>query len=126
VSADEVLAANDAFYSAFNKRDMAAMDAIWAETARALCVHPGWNALLGRDAVMQSWRGILTNPAQPRIMSGGATVELVGDVAVVICRELVGGAPLVATNLFVLEDGTWKIFHHHSGPVAQVTRPTDA
>jgi hypothetical protein len=36
----------------------------------------------------------------------------------VVCRELVGGSALVATNLFVLEGGRWRLFHHHSGPVA--------
>jgi hypothetical protein len=35
----------------------------------------------------------------------------------VICRELVAGSPLVATNVFVLEDEGWKLVHHQSGPV---------
>lgn len=115
---DEVLAANDAFYGAFNRKDVDAMDTLWASGARVQCIHPGWNALAGREAVIESWRTILSNPAQPRIMSGGASVALVGEVAVVVCRELVSGTPLVATNLFVREDGAWKLFHHHSGPVA--------
>lgn len=117
----EVLAVNDAFYGAFNRKDMAAMDAIWASKARVQCIHPGWNALAGREAVMASWRSILSNPTQPRIMSGGASVDVVGGVAIVVCRELVAGAPLVATNLFVLEDDGWHIIHHHSGPVAHTS-----
>ena len=116
---DEVLTANDAFYSAFNSKDMAAMDAIWAARVRVQCVHPGWNALAGRAAVMESWRGILANPDQPRITAGAAVVTIVGDVAVVVCRELVAGVPLVATNLFVREDGAWKLCHHHASPVAR-------
>lgn len=115
----EVLAANDAFYRAFNRKDLAAMDAVWASQARVQCIHPGWNVLVGREAVMASWRAILSNPDQPRIMSGGASVDFVGAIAVVVCRELVAGTPLVATNLFVREAGGWKLFHHHASPVAQ-------
>lgn len=119
-STADVLAANDAFYRAFNQRDIAAMELLWARSTDVGCIHPGWNVLQGRQAVMSSWRGILANPDQPRIVSGGATVILLGGVAVVLCRELVAGAPLAATNLFVLEDGVWRIAHHHSGPVSFV------
>jgi len=118
VSEDDVLAANEAFYRAFNQKDPEAMDAIWAQTAMVTCIHPGWNTLTGRDRVMESWRGILTNPSQPKIVSGGATVSFFGDAAVVLCRELVAGSPLAATNIYALEDGAWKLVHHQSGPVS--------
>ncbi|HEU0074555.1 MAG TPA: nuclear transport factor 2 family protein [Dehalococcoidia bacterium] len=111
------LAANEAFYAPFNQKDAALMDAIWADSADVTCIHPGWNLLQGRDGVLESWRNILTNPAQPRIVTGGAKVSLHGSIAVVVCRELVGGSPLIATNVFVLESETWKLLHHHSGPV---------
>ncbi len=116
----DVLAANDAFYRAFNDRDIEAMDALWALAPEIWCIHPGWNLLSGRDAVMESWRAILANPEQPRIVAGGASVFTREDVAVVTCRELVAGAGLAATNVFVREDGAWRMMHHHSGPVAQV------
>ena len=119
---EAVLEANDAFYRAFNQKDVAAMDAVWAQSTEVGCIHPGWNVLRGRDAVMESWAGILSNPAQPRIVSGGAAVIFLGEVAVVLCRELVAGSPLAATNLFVQEDGAWKLAHHHSGPVSYSPR----
>jgi ketosteroid isomerase-like protein len=111
------LAANEAFYDAFNQKDVALMEAAWAESPDVTCIHPGWNLLRGRDAVLASWRNILGNPAQPRIVMGGAEVAVRGEIAVVACRELVAGSPLVATNVFVLEDEAWKLLHHHSGPV---------
>ena len=114
---DAAMAANEAFYDAFNQKDIDAMAAVWAESDDVSCVHPGWNLLLGREAVLESWRNILTNPAQPRIVMGGASVKLRGAVAIIICRELVGGSPLVATNVFILQDEAWKLLHHHSGPV---------
>jgi ketosteroid isomerase-like protein len=114
-----LLNANEAFYRAFNQKDIEAMADVWSATHEVTCIHPGWNVLRG-DEVMTSWRGILANPDQPRIVTGGANVSFAGDVAIVVCRELVGGGPLVATNVFVTEDGRWKLLHHHSGPVAAV------
>ena len=115
---EDVLAANEAFYRAFNQKDSAAMDEVWARSATVSCTHPGWNLLTGRDRVMESWRGILTNPNQPKIVTGGATVNFFGDAAVVLCRELVAGSPLAATNIYVLEEGSWKLVHHQSGLVS--------
>ncbi len=50
---DAVLAANRAFYRAFNERDDAAMDLIWAPTGAVVCLHPGSRrSTIGR----RSWR----------------------------------------------------------------------
>jgi ketosteroid isomerase-like protein len=117
---EDVLAANAAFYRAFNTKDYAAMEAMWAQSAPATCVHPGWFLLEGRDLVLDSYQGILNNAGQPRIVVGGTVATTYGDIAVVLCREFVGGAPLLATNIFTREAGEWRIFHHHAGPVAQL------
>jgi ketosteroid isomerase-like protein len=116
----DVLAANAAFYAAFVARDMAAMEALWAQSVPVTCLHPGWNLLSGREDVLGSWRAIIGNPDQARIVAGGATVRLLGDAALVVCRELVGGNPLAATNVFIQEEGAWRLVHHQSGPVMQV------
>ena len=115
---EDVLAANEAFYRAFNQRDMDLMSALWADTNDVTCIHPGWNALERRERVLDSWRAILGNPGQPRIVTGGATVTFRDNVAIVLCRELVAGSPLIATNVFVQEGEGWKLLHHQSGPVA--------
>ena len=58
----ELLFANEAFYHVFRSRDLAAMEALWARRAPIACVHPGWQALITREAVMASWSDILSNP----------------------------------------------------------------
>lgn len=117
---EDAIAANAEFYDAFNRHDVGAMDVLWARQHPVACIHPGWNLLRSRDEIMASWEAILTNPGQPRIVAGGAEAIVAGGSAIVICREFVGGAPLLATNVFVREDGRWRIVHHHSGPVAVV------
>jgi ketosteroid isomerase-like protein len=112
-----VLAANEAFYRAFNDKDMEAMERLWASGDDVSCIHPGWNVLQGREPVLDSWRSILSNPDQPRIVTGGASVSVNGDTAVIVCRELVAGSPLAATNVYVRQVEGWKLQHHHSGPV---------
>ncbi len=121
MSPDEiaVLEANSAFYRAFAARDVAAMESLWARRAPVACVHPGWDALRGRERVMESWRGILDGEP-PAISCTSASAHVLGDSAYVVCRERIpGGPPVVATNVFVREGGTWMLCHHQAGTVAQ-------
>lgn len=122
---DEVRAANGAFYAAFRARDPSAMDELWATRAPTLCVHPGWDVIRGREGVMRSWRRILANPNAPAIEGTDVEVSVLGDVAIVTCREGERGraAGLVATNVFVREDAAWRLVHHHAGPLAEPVEP---
>lgn len=113
-----VLFANEAFYIAFRARDMAAMDALWAQRAPVACSHPGWTTLNGRKAVLESWRGILANPQAPAIEMRQARPLLLGDAAIVTCYELIGDIVLAASNVFVREDEEWRMVHHHSSQAA--------
>lgn len=115
---DDVLAANRAFYRAFAERDFAAMAALWAETAPIACIHPGWDALTGRAAVLASWRDLLAQPANPAIECRDARVLNYGTAALVICHEVLAEGVLVATNGFVREGGAWRLMHHQAGGVA--------
>jgi ketosteroid isomerase-like protein len=108
----DVISANEAFYAAFRGEDLEAMERLWAQRAPVACVHPGWPPLFGRDQVMASWRAILTHGAPP-IRCGAARVLMLGDVAQVVCEEHVGDDRVIATNVFVKEDGRWAMVHHH-------------
>lgn len=114
----EVIAANAAFYEAFAARDEEAMGSLWSASESVVCVHPGWAPLRGKAQVMESFRGIFANPRSPIVRAGRASAHVFGDVAFVVCFETVGGARLVATNVFTKERGSWLVVHHHAGPVA--------
>jgi ketosteroid isomerase-like protein len=116
---DAVLTANLEFYRAFTTRDLGAMDRLWAREAPVLCLHPGWTALHGRAAVMQSWRDILENPDAPHVMCHEDEATLLGAVAIVTCEEELAGGHLAATNIFVKERGAWRLVHHQAGPIVR-------
>ncbi len=119
-----VLAANQSFYDAFANGDLPAIEALWARRAPVACIHPGWDALHGRAEVMASWRSILSGGSGPPVRCSRPTASVIGDSAYVVCGETIDGAELVATNLFVREDGTWKLVHHQAGPVHRRVHPT--
>ena len=115
---DAILAANAAYYRAFSTGDFAAMSRIWADDAVS-CVHPGWSALVGRDAVVESYRNILASPNRVRIAHRDDTPIVSGDEGRVLCVEIVEGtALLAATNCWRRVGGTWRMTHHQASPIA--------
>ena len=109
--------ANAAFYRSFASRAMGAMDALWARKHEISCIHPGWPLLVGREAVIESWRTILEGGGAPdTIRCLRPVIQILGDAAWVLCTEDLGGGSLVATNVFVREEGSWRMVHHQAGP----------
>ncbi len=54
----EVREANARFYRALNDLDLSGMDRVWAHESFVRCVHPGWELIVGWEAVRASWEGI--------------------------------------------------------------------
>ena len=96
------------------------MDALWAQETLVACVHPGWEALVGRDAVMESWAAILGGPGAPQIRCEAPRAFVLGPSAFVICREVLEQqGRLVATNVFAREQDGWRMVHHQAGPAGR-------
>jgi len=113
----DILAANAAYYRAFVTADFPAMSRLWADD-NVSCVHPGWPALIGRQAILESYRQILGNPNQERIDPRNETVMVSGGEARVLCVEFVSGTALAATNLFTRVGDAWRMTHHQASPIA--------
>jgi len=118
----KLLFANEAFYAAFAAKDLAAMVDVWSAGEPLYCLHPGWPLLVGQDAVMQSWAGIFGSGG-PTIEGEAQTAYAEGQVGLVICTERLGNGVLAASNLFRLEGGRWRLFHHQAGPCADPPDP---
>ena len=106
---------NDAYYAAFLSNDYNAMDLIWSELETVTCIHPGWAHLDGREAVMESWKSIFSNEANPKMEIKNAVAHIYGSLGVVICYEMFSDITLVATNIFAKEADSWKMVHHQAG-----------
>jgi ketosteroid isomerase-like protein len=125
--------ANDRFYRALENLDIEDMEGLWLHSGWVRCVHPGWDAVVGWEAVRQSWEQIFGNTRWMRITATGVDVAAWGDVGVVACaenitaareEEEVGMAVAQATNLYRRTPEGWRMIHHHSSPApVHVTEP---
>ena len=130
-STRQVLEQNEAFYAAFNARDVDAMAAVWAEESPCACLHPSSPPIHGRASVLRSWFQILSNPDTPIVACMRSEMRRYGNTVVVDCYERASGrrdeqrtiAVLAATNVFVREDGAWRVAHHHASPVSRDREP---
>jgi ketosteroid isomerase-like protein len=117
-----VLAANRAFYAAFEARDMDAMSDLWEHSDRAVCVHPGWGRLAGWASISASWFALFQNDQHLQFILTNESVAVVGDIAWVSCDENllsdteVGGT-VAAMNLFARADDAWRLVVHHGSSV---------
>ena len=120
-----VLAVNDAFYEALGSLDLAGMDAVWWHEEWVRCLHPGWDLILGWEAIQDSWKSIFRSTLQVRVAISRPLVHVMGDTAWVSCIEhltsTVEGdfttALVETTNIFVRRNGHWRMVHHHTTPL---------
>jgi len=123
----EVLAANSAFYRAFEKRDTEAMAAVWSKGSASVCIHPGRAALVGWEAIADSWAQIFRGTQYLEIDTDIRATELSGDLAYVVLVETVMQvnnrrqvvAKSMATNIFERLGGSWYLVHHHGSPLME-------
>lgn len=120
----QILAANEVFYRAFARGDASALEAMFATETQVGTAHPWRPVTTGREGVLAGWLAILEAGAPPiRCLDPVVTLLPGGLAALVTCVEDTGGAPCVATNAFVQEDGEWRLCHHHGAPLAPMFGP---
>ena len=107
-----VLAINRAFYKALHERNFDAMKKLWAHSGPVAVVHSGWPELLGREAVLRSWKALLADKSQVFADCRGAQVELQGQKAAVVC-DLQGESNVVRSiNVFRRHGEGWEMIFH--------------
>jgi len=118
-----VAAANLAFYRALEARELSAMELVWAQSPVASCVHPGWHRLDGWEEIRRSWKNIFASARAWTVACEDVRIHVSGEFAWVSCVEVMSpfgdttgesAARMQATNLFVKEEGDWKLLHHHA------------
>lgn len=127
----ELARANRAFYRAFEELDWPAMEALWAADEGVRCVHPGAQMLVGREAVLESWKAIFAGLPTLRFDLADVDLRVAGDLGIVTCEEHIRSGPgrqqpefrAVCTNLYVLAGGRWRLLLHHASPLARRLGP---
>jgi len=125
---DAVRRANEAFYAAFEARDLDAMADVWERSDRATVTHPGWPILRGWPKVVASWDAIFGNTPYIQFFLTDEQVDVDGDVAWVTVSEGIlqsasspestSAGTVAATNVFVRHGDTWRMVVHHGSSVA--------
>jgi ketosteroid isomerase-like protein len=123
--------AHQAFYDAFEARDLDAMSEVWEHSDRVVCTHPGWRTLRGWGAVSGSWFALFGSPSSLQFILTDQVVVVDGDLAwVSVDENLIGGgtaegqgtelgSTVAALNLFRRQaDDRWRMVAHHGSPVA--------
>ncbi len=115
---EAILFNNDAFYAAFSCGDIEAMSCLWAQTDDVCVIHPGWEPLFGREAVLDSWADIVSGGRSSPIICREPHLFVRNDCATVICFEDINGIFLAATNIFMKQEDSWKVIHHQAAPTS--------
>src|SRR5687768_8863095 len=117
--------AETAFYEAFERADLPAMMAVWAESDSIVCVHPRGPRLVGFEAVRDSWIQIFSGSTRMRVRAAEMRKYDGNNVSVHTLVEQISapGQPAVqavcATNVYELTDGGWRMVVHHATPLEQ-------
>ncbi|HET9576351.1 MAG TPA: nuclear transport factor 2 family protein [Usitatibacter sp.] len=116
--------AASAFYDAFERADLPAMMAVWAESDDVVCVHPRGVRLVGFEAVRQSWAQIFAGGSRLRVATTDPCSFEGPSIAVQSVVELVSApgseadpTPVSATNVFELTEHGWRLVIHHASPL---------
>ena len=122
--------AERAFYEAFERADLEAMMEVWAEDEEVACVHPGGQRIDGLEEVRESWRRIFSHGPSLRFRVSHRQIWRGALVAVHAVHENIH-APgerlglVIATNVYVLTSGGWRMVLHHASPGSGQAPPDD-
>jgi ketosteroid isomerase-like protein len=120
------------FYRCLETLDMACMEGLWLQEDWIRCIHPGWDVLVGWDAIRESWEQIFASTNWMRITPTATDIHVLGATAIVACSENIttaqdgdlGVAVAQATNVFLRTREGWKMIVHHASPApVLITQP---
>ena len=118
-----------AFYQAFERQDLNAMMAAWADDEDIVCVHPGGTRVVGFDAVRNAWEQLFGGDTKLSFrLEHIVVLETVG-LAMQSAIEHIHSADgtargaAAATNVFLRTPSGWRMVCHHASPVSTVVMP---
>ena len=122
--------AESAFYDAFERADIEAMMAVWANDESVVCIHPGGPRLQGPQAIKKSWQKIFGKDTRLKFNLTDNHRTQDSLIAVHLVKEnievanILQGVMLV-TNIYHLIDGSWRLMLHHASPEPRRQKTAD-
>ena len=118
----DVRAISNRFYSGLSRMDVAALPEIWSHSDDVTTMHPMGGEQVGWDEVRASFEqaaGPMTDShvelVDQRIYAG---TDLAYETGIERGSAKLAGEPIEfehrVTNVYRLEDGRWKMIHHHT------------
>lgn len=117
------LEAEEAFYDAIRRADVAGLMEIWADDEDVVCVHPGAPRLIGRASIRAAWESIFARggvdirPVQVHVHHH--TQASIHNVIEEVQRSISHRPDLhiLATNVYIHTHKGWRILTHHASVV---------
>ena len=116
-----------AFYQAFEARDLDAMMATWAEDEEIVCIHPSGMRHVGYESVRQSFEQLFSGNGKLSFRLDQIVVlETVGLTMQSTIEHVQAGdestrGAAVATNVMMRTPSGWRVVCHHASPAPAVT-----
>lgn len=125
IKRDILLEMNKNYYRAFENFDLQLMSQIWANTDDVVCIHPGWDILIGWEKVREGWSKIFMDEAFLKFTLRNTNTIILNDIGIVSCieeifvssQDTISQTFVATTNLFKETEDGLKLFYHHSSPV---------
>lgn len=117
-------AAEAAFYSAFEARDLDAMMRTWSSGEDIVCIHPLAAPLNGRAPIAAGWKSIFEAAGQFQIQvelahesrEPGRVIRVVREY-LAIGPDAEARPPILATNVYRQGVDGWQLVLHHASPL---------
>ncbi|MCR4418311.1 MAG: nuclear transport factor 2 family protein [Ignavibacteria bacterium] len=125
ITRDILLEINKNYYKAFENFDLQLMSQIWANTDDVVCIHPGWDILVGWEKVREGWSKIFMDDAYLKFTLRNTNTIILNNIGIVSCieeifvssQDTISQTFVATTNLFKETEDGLKLFYHHSSPV---------
>ncbi|CAN5505786.1 hypothetical protein BH10BAC5_BH10BAC5_15900 [soil metagenome] len=133
----EIRVANEKFYSALNsmfKGELEPMNEIWSHGSDVTDLGPFGDRLVGWDDVGNEFKREAAMKLGGKVVCKDLLIYAGNEMGYTVCVEEgenmdAGGKPVVvkfrATNIFQLQNGKWKLVHHHTDLSAPLQNATE-
>ncbi len=113
------LQVEEAFYQAFQNRNIELMKDVWDKTDEVICIHPSANRIYSYELIVASWEQIFSSQEGVSIVISEPVYKINPDTAIHYVKEelYVGDnsvACMLATNIYQQTDNGWKMIAHHA------------